>query len=443
MGAGSRLTVAASGALASVVVARILGPDGSGAYSIAQTLLLMLLTFATLGVEHGVAYYVSSGRWAVKSAFRQAMLVAAATGTVGALVGLAARLLVPSAFAGLSVGMTAVVVAALPFALATLYAVFLAVATDRYEAFALPPAVQSSVALVLVAVLSALFGIWGVVIGITASQVLAASVAVLWATRWMPAVERGPADSQGARHLGRAVSFGIKGYAANGLSFLNARLDLFILSAVGGAAEVGIYSVAVSVTGLMWLLPPALSDVLFPRVAALSDSEDPLADSHRTMVEEKGLRHVVLISFLSSLVVVLGLVLLVKPIFGPEFAPAIEYGLILVPGAALLGVAGVLAASVVGRGRPDVSLYIALSVTPLTMGAYLILIPAYGATGAAVASSASYALSFLCFALAYRRLTGRPITKALVPTSRELRDYQGLAGLFSQAAFGRFRQEGS
>lgn len=440
MGAASRLSVAITGALASVAVARILGPDGAGAYSIALTFIVMLLTFTTLGVEHGVAYYVSSGHWAARSAFRQAMLVSLVTGGVGVIIGVAARLLVPSAFAGLSVAMTAVVVFALPFALATLYTVFLAVATDHYGPFVLPPAIQSGLTLVLVVALGALIGIWGVVLGITISQVIAALVAITWAQRWMPAVERGSAESSGARQLGRAIGFGVKGYAANGLSFLNVRLDLFVLSAAAGAAEVGIYSVAVSVTSLMWLLPPALSDVLFPRVAALTASNEESAEIQRTMVEEKGLRHVVLIVFISSLVVVLGLLLLVKPVFGSEFAPAIEYGLILVPGAALLGVTGVLAASVVGRGRPDISLYIALLVTPVTLVAYLVLIPARGALGAAVVSSCSYALTFVCFAVAYRRLTGRPITRALVPTIDELRDYRTVSAMFGQAATGRFRQ---
>ena len=59
LGAGGRVAIAVSGALATVAVARILGPDGAGSYSVALNLLLILLAFTALGVEHGVVYYVS------------------------------------------------------------------------------------------------------------------------------------------------------------------------------------------------------------------------------------------------------------------------------------------------------------------------------------------------------------------------------------------------
>ncbi len=70
-------------------------------------------------------------------------------GPCGACVGLAARLLFPSAFAGLSVWQTAVVVAALPFALVWLYTSYVALASDRYEVATSLPVVQAVLVLVL------------------------------------------------------------------------------------------------------------------------------------------------------------------------------------------------------------------------------------------------------------------------------------------------------
>ena len=76
-------------------------------------------------------------------------------------------------------------------------------------------------------------------------------------------------------HVGlrAAMRFGSKTYPANVLQFLNFRLDLFLLNALATTADVGRYSVAVSVTSVMWLLPRALSAVVFPRVAHLSAGE--------------------------------------------------------------------------------------------------------------------------------------------------------------------------
>ncbi|CAB4921711.1 unannotated protein [freshwater metagenome] len=421
MGAASRIAVAVTGAAASIAVARILGREGTGAYTIALTSVLVLTVFTTFGAERGIAYYVSSGRWAARSALRRALGLALLSGVAGAGLGVALRIAFPSAFGGLSVGMSLVVMAALPFSLAMLYATLIAVAVDAYEAFVIPPALQSGLMCVLVAGLAAAFDVWGVVAGITASYALAGAYTVHRARRWLPP---GGADDPG--DLRGAVSFGVRGYAANALQMINYRLDLFILSAVAGAAQVGIYAVAVAVTMVMWLLPPALSDVLFPRVSALSASDHPDAEAHRSMVERKALRHTVLIVLATAIAVAIALVLLVVPVYGEAFRPAIELGLILLPGAAIYGLAGPMSAIVVGRGHPEYPLYVVLVSTPVTLLLYVLLIRAHGATGAAIASSVSYALTTVGMVIALRVVTGRGSLRAMVPTRAELADYRCL-----------------
>ena len=224
----------------------------------------------TLGVEHGIAYYVASGRWqAAARATARAQRVALASGLAGAVLGLGARLLVPSAFGDLSVATTAVAAAALPFALSWLYATYVALATDRYEAYALPPAIQSAVALVLVAVLAAFFDVAGAVAGFALAHAVTALAVAATARRQLATATGARAADPEERPLRRAVAFGIKGYLANALQFINYRFDVFVLAGVAGSAAVGQYSVAVAATSVMWLLPQALSEVLFPRVASL------------------------------------------------------------------------------------------------------------------------------------------------------------------------------
>ncbi|MGN6189373.1 MAG: oligosaccharide flippase family protein [Conexibacter sp.] len=438
MSAASRIAVAGTGAAATILVARLLGPDGAGGYAIAQTLILLLTVATTLGVEHGVAYYVSSGRWDARDAYRSAQRVAFVSGLAGACLGVAARLLVPDAFGSLSVAVTAVAAGALPFALSWLYTTYLALALDRYEAYALPPAVQSTLALALVAGLGVAFGLTGAIVGFSLAHVATALAVAVMARRALTARHDGAtgAPRHATGQLRRAVAFGIKGYAANALQFLNYRLDLFILAAVATAADVGHYAVAIAVTSVMWLLPQALSDVLFPRIAALSARADAHGEAARAFVETKSLRHTVVIVLVSSAVLALALVLLVVPVYGPAFRPAIGLGLILLPGVAAIGLAGTLSATIVGRGRPGYSLAIALITTPITIALYVLLIPALDATGAALASTCSYLATFLLCALFYRRVTGEPVARRFVPTASELADYRALLPAVAEWARG-------
>lgn len=462
MSAASRITVAATGAATTILIARLLGPDGSGGYAIAQTLIVLLTVGTTLGVEHGIVYYVSQRRWPAREALAVAHRVALVTGTAGAGLGLLARLLVPSAFGGLSVALTAVAAGALPFALTWFYTTYVALARDRYEAYAIMPALQSTLALALVTALAATVGLPGAVVGFAAAHVLTAVAAWVVVRRVIAAVDPStpagavaddaPAGNAGEDpgagrrsgglsalgQLARAVRFGVKGYAANALQMVNYRLDVFILAGVATVADVGHYSVAVAVTGVMLLLPAALSDVLFPRVAALS--RDNSGHASRDFVETKALRHAVIVVAVSTGVLALALVLLVVPVYGPDFRASVELGLILLPGVALIALNGPLAASYVGRGHPGWSLAIACITTPLTIALYLLLIPPLAATGAALASTLSYASTFGLSMLASRRVTGLPILRRLVPTRSELADYRALAPAVRAWARGLMRR---
>jgi O-antigen/teichoic acid export membrane protein len=346
------------------------------------------------------------------------MVVAAIAGTAGAAAALGVRVLAPSAFAGMSVGLTAVAAAAVPFVLARVYTSYIALAIDRYEAAMAVPAAQAVLMLILVVVGALVFGVIGAVVAMAVALAGIGVAAFVWGHLRLPAT-----STARAGQLRRAISFGIKGYAANALQAINYRLDLFILAAVASREAVGNYALAVSVATLLWLLPEALSEVVYPRIARLSGADDEAA---REMVETKSLRHVSLAVALGALTLAATLELLVVPVFGETFRPAVNLGLILLPGACAIGISTVLAATVVGRGHPRYSLYGALITTPLTLVMYAALIPWLHATGAAVASTLSYLATFALFCHFYRRVTRRRVLPLLVPTRSELADLRAV-----------------
>lgn len=419
MSAASQIWVAVTGGVTTIVLARVLGPREWGGYSIAVSLVTVLSMLSSLGVSQGILYYVSGKKWAPRPAFKSALWMGVVTGTMGAFFALAAFAIVPSAFAGLPLWLTALAVVSIPFSLAVSYAAFVALAIDRYEASMSMPAIQSGLLLALSVPAAVLFGRTGGVAALTLTCVATGVGATVWALLRLP---KGGSTQPG--QLRRAVSFGIKGYSANALQLVNYQLDLFILATVVSAASVGHYALAVSATNLLLLLPRALSTVVSPRVARLSAGGDEAA---REMVETKSVRHVSLLVLLGAATLALALEFLVVPVFGTDYAPTINLGLILLPGAAAIGISTALAATVVGRGKPVYSLYGALITTPITILLYVTMIPWLHATGAALASTLSYLATFLLFCLFYRRLTTRKVLPLLQPTRAEFEDLWGLA----------------
>jgi O-antigen/teichoic acid export membrane protein len=418
MSAASRIWVTLAGGVTTIVLARVLGPREWGSYSIAVSLLAILTAATTVGVDQGIAYFVGARKWGPRAAFGSAVRMAALAGTLGAAAGLGGRALVPSAFAGLPLWLTAVVVVALPFSLALSYASSIALATDRYEASTAMPAVQAGLLFAASIPAAVLFGRVGALAALTSATVVTAVGAIVWARLRLP---EGSASQPG--QLRRAISFGIKGYGANALQLVNYQLDLFILAAVAPAAAVGRYALAVSATTLLLLLPRALSAVVYPRVARLSAAGE---ESTREMVETKSLRHVSLIVVTTTIIMAAALELLVVPVFGADYRPAINLGLILLPGAAAIGISTVLAATVVGRGEPMYSLYGALVTTPLTIAMYATMIPWLHATGAALASTLSYLVSFALMCWFYQRVTRRSVLPLLLPGRSEFDDLRSL-----------------
>jgi O-antigen/teichoic acid export membrane protein len=435
--AASRVTMTVAGAGLMLLMARVLGPAGLGDFAVAQTLVFLLLAGSTFGVEHGIVYYVSSGRWAPRAAWVASQRLALVAGALGIAVTMIVRLLVPAVLQHLSVPATMLAVGALPFQLSWWYAAYHALAGGHYDRYALPFALQALLVLVLAAAGAIIGGAVGAVAGLLLSHVLTAAVMLGrqhgLATRpasnaAAPEPSTGqPPPSSRPSMFRAAIRFGAKGYAAGALQVISLRLDLLVLGAGAAGAAVGRYSLAVSITSAVWLLPQALADVMYPRVAALSAASGADAEAARRRAEEKCLRHCVLVILVASAVGALGLLGLVVPIFGVGFTASVTLGLVLLPGCALLGFYAPLSAAVVGRGRPDLVLRSNLVVTPLTVVLYLVLIPSLHALGAALASSIAYALCFAVLAAVYRHVSGRGLLVTMAPTRAELCDYRALA----------------
>jgi O-antigen/teichoic acid export membrane protein len=134
---------------------------------------------------------------------------------------------------------------------------------------------------------------------------------------------------------------------------------------------------------------------------------------------------------------VFALLVLVPLLYGSSFDRTTELGLILIPGTLALGLARVLVAVTSGLGHPQYSLYGRLIDMPITTVLYFVLIPAHGATGAAVASSISYALTGVISFVFVRRVVHLPLRTLLVPTREDLRDWR-----FAARAARRFFSRG-
>ena len=418
----SAIATAALGGALGILVARVLGPADTGAYNVTASTLIILITVATLGINIGATYRASHGEWEAGDAFRQLVLAGAVVGTVGAgLVVLLAYLTADSLFEGIPLELIAIAAAAGVPALVWTFVAALALAQDHYEVNALAPLSTNVVALVAAAVLAPTHGLTGAVIALAAGQVAAAAWLLRWGATRLPRPRPGWL-SRTARELRVTVAFGIQSYLPIVFQFVAYRADVFVLNAVAAQAVVGHYAVALVVTEVGLLIPRSLAAVILPRVAALDQAGS--ADQ-RDFVIVKSVRHAVLL--VPAMCVMLTVaVLLIPLVFGSDFSEAVGPGLVLVPGVALLGAAGILSSNAVAAGRPDLVLRASLFVFPVTLALYAVLVPAFEIWGAAVGSTIAYTLASLAYLIAFRRAVPDAARRGMLPGREELRDYREL-----------------
>ena len=179
------------------------------------------------------------------------------------------------------------------------------------------------------------------------------------------------------------------------------------------------YSVALTLTGLAWVLPHALQTVIFPRAASL----DAAAQAGEVTAEEsdaavtRATRHSVLLLLPSGLIVLV-LLALVPLVYGREFDQTVMLGLVLLPGVLALGTGKVLAQRRRRAGLAALQPLHERDDAAITLALYFTMIPAFGEWGAAVASSASYLASALISAAFFRTVLGISLSTALIPTAR-------------------------
>lgn len=444
----SQVATLVTAAVTSVLIARILGPDGLGAFALAASLAGASVLVVGMGVKQGIIVLVGSGDWPRRFVPADLLLPLLALGALGGgLVFLAYELLRTSALQAIPPGVVPVLAGAVVFALAWQWSWSLMLALERYEAYAIVFVAPPIATLAAATGLALAFEIEGAIVGIAAGHALAGVFAVGWARRGVTAARVREAAAGRLRRLRAVFSFGLKSWASEVLRYSNMRLDLFFVAAFTSAADVGRYSVAVAVAGIGLVLPVALSTTIMSRTASLvgASRRGEGVRGAADISDARACRHAVLMLPPSALIVTVLLLAGIPLFYGSRFEDSVTLGLILLPGVLLLGLSGVLTSIVHGRGRPDYALYAVLITVPPTLVAYLLVIPDTGATGAAVVSLCSYAAAAVVAFLFFRRVTGLGARAALVPTPEEFRAYYEVAGLareYVRTAVSRMRRRG-
>ncbi|MBI2303825.1 MAG: polysaccharide biosynthesis C-terminal domain-containing protein [Chloroflexi bacterium] len=393
------------GMAASIMVARLLGPEGKGEYALLVLVAAMLFNLGNLSIGNSIVYYVGGGKDRLED-IAAAALTAALALSVATMVSFVLLL----AFLGQAIlpGLTPWLLLAMAFLVPVRFVTFyyqqFMVATHRVPQYSVTVVVGllGYFSLLVMLLLIVPLGVVGAVVATAGGDVAALGASLWLATRGVPWRLSFP-----GKLVWRFLVFGAKNHAAVLTSYLGYRLDMFLVNLFLGVLFVGYYSVGVGVAEMLLFLAASVEMVLLPRTSSLSWQES----SRMVPVVARNT------IFLSALGAVGLLVLspwLVPFLYGSVFAPSVFPLLILLPGIVLRGGDKILSVYIVGRGRPLICTLAATANLVSNIGLNLFLIPRWGLGGAALASTVSYSVSFIIVLSIFLKMSRADLWQSII-----------------------------
>jgi O-antigen/teichoic acid export membrane protein len=215
----------------------------------------------------------------------------------------------------------------------------------------------------------------------------------------------------------KALSLGLRGQMGNVATFLNYRLDVFVVNYYLTTNEVGLYSLGVLISEVIWQLPNAAAAATLSRTARTIEKGSP---EFTCLV----CRQVFFLSCLSGFLLGLLSTWLVPLVFGAKFRPSVSVIWWILPGTVAFAVGKIMSADLLGRGWPQYSAYFAVLTLFLTTALDVLLVPRIGIQGAAIASSIAYFFNAVLVGWVLRRKLSVTWKALLVPSLAELDMYK-------------------
>ncbi|WP_040493407.1 lipopolysaccharide biosynthesis protein [Ilumatobacter nonamiensis] len=363
-----------------VLNARLLGPSGRGEVAAIMAWVVTAAAIGGLGFTAGLSYLQATARWPSPSLLAGSLVSVLVLGTASLAI---TELLIPIGFGEQSDDV-------ISLARVMMFTIYIVMAANAMRSLVSSNRFFLTFA-VLVVSQPLVYAVGALVLWIsdsyTVGWVLAVQIAGFGVTALGGVIVLVLVSGLRAADVGEtrtAIGYGVRSFGATLSRIANARLDLVVMPAFVGAAQIGLYAVAISVGSMMVALFEQVSRVVLTSTAQAEEDE-------RGRLVERILRIVALGAIAIALFLAVFGPDLISLVYGADFRAAGTSLRLLLPGLVLWTCNMVITGSLMGANRPGrPSIAQALGVVVTVVGLWW-SVPRYGAEGAAATSSIAYA----------------------------------------------------
>jgi O-antigen/teichoic acid export membrane protein len=215
----------------------------------------------------------------------------------------------------------------------------------------------------------------------------------------------------------KRFQYGIKTWFSSIITFLNFRIDFFMVQSILKSYDAGCYSVATMMAEILWFVPDAVSTILFPVASRMQDHEN-------SKFGEAVCRHTIILSMLLCFPVLSAGILLF--LFVPKYSLSLLPFLVLFPGVIVFNVSKVLSTLIISKGKVAITNIGSLILLFINISGNFYLIPRFGMAGAAFSSTFAYFIGTLIAVWYYSKISNSKPFDFLLPRMSDLRLLTGL-----------------
>ena len=368
---GTSLLTPIVGVATAPILAQSLGAVGRGEVAAALAPNTLVVTIATLGLPEALTFHLAQKPSLTTRALRFSCL---ASVVIGALC-LSLTAMSASVLADGDADLAHLIVVATVFAVPGLLLNLVrasAIGHQLWGLVAAEKALNSIIRLVFIGglALSGHLTVYTAIIVVAAAPIVAGALYLRLLVRWsrLPRIA-------GERVAGRLLSFGSRMWIGGVASMVNGRLSQLLITPLSDVHQLGIFVVAVTISDVPLIAANAIRDVIFG-VNSREVNIDQLAAASRITV---------LIGCTAAVVLGGSVFWWIAPVCGDEFQPALLPTAILLL-ASVIGLPGLIAEAGLGAvGHPSLRSAAVIVGLALNTVGLVVLVPLWGAVGAAVA----------------------------------------------------------
>lgn len=351
------------------LIARALGVHGRGDVAAATAPVLFAAAVGAFGMPEAIVFVVARRIAGPHTAMRMATLVTTASGPLLSLAifllsrelsGGEAKLARYISLAGIAVTTSMLVVVARSIAMAL----------QKWHLFRLEQLISATYIVISVVACFVMGRL-----RLSNAVFFLASAPTVGGLAYLRVLPRRDLDDAPAK-LRVLFSYGIRNWVGSTFGFAVSRLDQALLTPLSNAYNLGIYAVSVNISEIPIIFSSAFTALTLTSDAAERDDERVTSSARASFV----------VCSVLSLTIGLFLPVIIGTVFGAEFMAAIFPTIILSFGIIIGAPGSVAGAALSARGRPGLRSSGLVIAAIVNVGLLLILVPGYGAVGAALAT---------------------------------------------------------